>query len=433
MGIPSNPFQPPSGGRMPHMTRRSALARGGAAALGLSGLLSACSNSTGAGSSQTGSNSRPIGPGGIPLPSVDHPGRMPIYASNPMIASGLPPEKNATLQVYNWDAYLNAAVVKDFEKTYGCNVEVTTFTTLDEGLAKVIAKTTQFDVYFPAYEYLVELVAGQLLQPLNHSYLPNLKQNIWPTLQSPWYDVGARYTVPYTVWTTGIAWRNDKLPSFNPDSMSNPYDIFWQSKNIAGRVALLDDQDAMTMTLLRNGITDLGVSTPKALSMVEKQLLQLVSDVNLKFDNTDYTDLPNGTVWLHQAWSGDIIAVPYYMPKGLSPDVISYWFPKDGRGEIGNDTIAVLKGAKNPVLAHHFLNHILDYKQALLNMQYTGYQQPQTREDPAHLVAEKLVNPAQASCIATEVDFKNGYQPPPRTTAQNTAWENTWAAIKAGG
>jgi spermidine/putrescine transport system substrate-binding protein len=414
------------------MTRRSALARGGAAALGLSGLLAACSNSTSPSTPKTAGGSQPVGPGGILLPRIDKPGKMPVYAGNPMIASGLAPEKNATLQVYNWDAYLNQAVIKDFERKYNCKVELSTFTTLDEGLAKVTAKTTQFDVYFPAYEYLVELVAGQVVQPLNHSYLPNLK-NIWPTLQSPWYDVGARYTVPYTVWTTGIAWRNDKLPNFNPDSMANPYDIFWQSTSIPGRVALLDDLDAMTMTMLRNGITNLGESSPKVLSMVQRQLLQLVSSVNVKFDNTEYTDLPNGSVWLHQAWSGDVISVPYYMPKGLSPKVISYWFPKDGKGEIGNDTIAVLKGAKSPVLAHLFLNHILDYKQALLNMQYTGYQQPQTHEDPNHLIAEGLVNPAQASCIAREIDFKNGYQPPPLTTAENTAWENTWATVKAGG
>ena len=419
------------------MTRRGLLARSGGAALGLgslSSLLEACSNSTGAGSAGgSGTGGRMIGPGGIPLPRPTQPGTMPIYKDNRAIASGLAPETGATLQVYNWNAYLNEAVVKAFEKKYNCNVSLTYFTTLDEGLAKVTSKTTQFDVYFPAFEYLVELVAGQILQPLNHSYLPNLTKNIWPTLQNPWYDQGSRYTVPYTIWTTGIAWRNDKLPNFKPYSMKNPYDIFWQSKAIAGKVALLQDLDAMSMTLLRNGITNLSTTNPKQLQMVQNQILQLVREVNVKFDTTDYTDLPDGTVWLHQAWSGDIIAVPGYMPKGLSPSVISYWFPKDGRGEVGNDTIGVLKGAKSPVLAHLFLNHILDYQQALLNMRYTGYQQPQIHEDPAHLVREGLVNPAQATCIARDVDFRNGYLPGGLNTAGNDLWQSTWSTIQAGG
>ena len=51
----------------------------------------------------------------------------------------------------------------------------------------------------------------QLMQPLNHEYLPNLEKNIWPELQNPFYDRGARYTVPYVVWSDGIGWRNDKI------------------------------------------------------------------------------------------------------------------------------------------------------------------------------------------------------------------------------
>ena len=58
---------------------------------------------------------------------------------------------------------------------------------------------------------IVDLIAQQLLKPLNHSYLPNLEKNIWPELADPFYDRGARYTVPYVVWMDGIGWRNDKV------------------------------------------------------------------------------------------------------------------------------------------------------------------------------------------------------------------------------
>jgi spermidine/putrescine transport system substrate-binding protein len=417
-------------------TRRDFLGRTGGAAIGLAGLgsaLSACANSTGA-STPSGKNSSVIGPFGIHVSRPDSPVALPLYADNKAIASGMAPEKNATLQIYNWDAYLNQAVVSDFEKTYNCKVQVTTFTTMDEAMAKMTARTTQFDIFVPTVDNLAALVGGKIIQPLNLSYIPNLAKNIWTTLQSPWYDVHSRYTVPYTIWTTGIAWRNDKLPKFDPSGMNNPYDIFWQSTGIAGKVALLDDQrDAISMVLLRNGITDINTENAADLKKVQTQLLQLVQSTNLKFDTVDYTDLPNGTVWLHQAWSGDIISVPYYMPKGLSPDVISYWWPKDGHGIIGNDTVAIVQGAKSPVLAHLFLNHILDYKQALLNMSYTGYQQPQKQEDPNSLVSEKLVNPAQKSCIVYESQFKYGYQEGTLSTAGQTRWENAWTAVKAGG
>ena len=415
-------------------TRRGFLGQAGGVALGLSGIgaaASACANSTSASSAPSGGLTGP-GPGGLPLARPDRRVTLPLYAGNPAITSGTAPERGATLQVYNWAAYMNQAVIADFEKAYDCKVAVTTFATIDEGLAKISARTTQFDVFFPTIDLIEELVVGKLIQPLNHSYLPNLAANIWPTLQSPYYDVDARYTVPYTIWTTGIAWRNDKLPNFRPNSMQNPYDIFWQSTGIAGRVGMLDDErDCMGMVLLRNGITDVNTEKSADLGLVQNQLLQLVQTTACRFDTLDYTDLPNGLTWVHQGWSGDIIGVPLYMPKGLSPDVISYWWPKNGRGLIGNDAIAVVEGAKSPVLAHLFLNHILDYKQSLLNMRFTGYQQPQIRQNPDQLVAEGLVRPAQKSCIAYESEFRNGYQAATLSVNGARLWENAWAAVKS--
>ena len=62
-------------------------------------------------------------------------------------------------------------------------------------------------MFVPELVFLERLAVGKVLQPLNLSYIPNLRQNVWPSLASPWYDVGSRYTVPYTIYTTGIAWR----------------------------------------------------------------------------------------------------------------------------------------------------------------------------------------------------------------------------------
>ncbi len=44
---------------------------------------------------------------------------------------------------------------------------------------------------------------AKLIQPLNHDYIPNIK-NLWPVMQDPYYDQGSQYTVPYTIYHTGI-------------------------------------------------------------------------------------------------------------------------------------------------------------------------------------------------------------------------------------
>jgi spermidine/putrescine transport system substrate-binding protein len=75
-----------------------------------------------------------------------------------------------------------------------------------------------FDVFFPTVDVMAQLVYGKLIQPLNHSYIPNISQ-AWPDFTNPFYDGKWKYTVPYTIYTTGIAWRKDHVPE-NPYKMA---------------------------------------------------------------------------------------------------------------------------------------------------------------------------------------------------------------------
>ena len=194
----------------------------------------------------------PIGPGGIPLARRNHPVTLPLYSDNSSIAAGKNNEKGP-LNVFNWSAYINPAVVKEFEKQYKVSVNITTFENEEEALAKLTSGQASFDVWFATVEYLSRAVAGKLIQPVNHSYLPNLK-NVWDSLQSPFYDVHSRYIVPYMVYTTGIAWRKDKVKT-PPTSFKNGYDAFWHAQAYSGRVAILDDQrEAISMALLHRGV-----------------------------------------------------------------------------------------------------------------------------------------------------------------------------------
>ena len=61
---------------------------------------------------------------------------LPIYADNKAIASGLKPEQGP-LQLYNWIEYINQDVIKDFQRKYNVKVQISTFTTIDEAVAKI--------------------------------------------------------------------------------------------------------------------------------------------------------------------------------------------------------------------------------------------------------------------------------------------------------
>ncbi len=407
------------------VTRRRFVAQSGGALLGLLGgdaLLRAAA-AFGAGP--------PMGPGGIPLARRNYPLTLPLYGDNPPIASGKSPEKGP-LEVFNWSAYINPAVVKDFAKAYGVQVNVTTFENEEEALTKLTSGQVHFDVWFATVEYLSRTVAGKLIQPLNHAYLPNLK-NVWPSLASPFYDRGSRYSVPYTVYTTGITWRKDKLKK-GPAAYANPYDIFWDAPgSLRGKVAILDDQrEALGLALLRRHVTDVNTESTQLVQQAGADLGQLTRSVNVKTNETDYQDVPAGSTWLSQAWSGDMAAAAGYMPKGVPVSVVGYWRP-DTNAAVGSDMVTVLRGAKNPVLAHEFLNYLLGNKVGLKNLSWLGYMPPLLSVDPAKLVAQGYIPKNLASTVVRQSDFDNGVSLLPLTTQGQSLWQDVWSKFKAGG
>ena len=366
----------------------------------------------------------------IPLARPDNPVTWPSTSGAPAIASGLSSERNATLRVYNWVAYVNKAVLDNFAKKYHCKVELTTFNTMSEAISKIRSGQLNFDVFVPTIDVMGQLVEGKLVRPLTHSYIPNITQ-AWPEFQNPFYDQKWQYSVPYTIYTTGIAWRKDHVKE-NPYAMANPWAMPWQSK-YKGKVAILDDyRESLSLGLMKNGIYDLNTTKTSQIQLAAASLERLAQLTHVHIDNNDYSNVPSGQIWIHHAWSGDMAAAASYMPKGVPVDVVGYWFPPDGKGPVGNDTMVLLAGGKNPVLAHQFLNYMLDPHNALENISYNGYMQPLTGVTPQVLVSEKILPKSLTSTVVLPSYFDRGvgeYELPPTADA---AWQQAWLRVSGG-
>jgi len=231
--------------------------------------------------------------------------------------------------------------------------------------------------------------------------------------------------------STGIAWRKDKVHE-NPYAMKNGYAMPWQPK-YAGKVAILDDyREGISLGLLKNGLTNLNTRNKAQIDLARRSLQELVDRVNVKIDNNDYTEVPNGQVWIHHAWSGDMAAAPSYMPKGTPVEVVGYWFPKDGRGPVANDTNTVLRSASNPVLAHLFLNYLLDLPHALENISWNGYMQPLTEITPQRLVKEEILPPTLMSTAVVPADFRRGFGELQLPVDTDALWQQAWLVASSG-
>ena len=251
-------------------SRRAFLQRAAAAGIALpsmAAILAACGSgaeSSVATSAGSGGGGDQYGTGGItgaayPLARPDAPVTWNVDEAE-LIADDLPAEENATVKLLRWPYYLAPSVIKSFEKKYKCTVEQTEFSDMDKGLAKINSGQGDFDLLVGMNVWAVgRSIAAGLVRPLNLSYIPNLAANNWSTFQSPFYDVESRYSVPYSVWSTGIFWNNQEITD-DIAGMANPYDIFWNGAPVDKTHLLANAQDVLSMSMFRDGLTDVNVT-----------------------------------------------------------------------------------------------------------------------------------------------------------------------------
>ncbi len=380
----------------------------------------------------------------------DNPATLQTWDDVPAIASDLKPEAGP-LVIYNWEQYIWKQVLDDFGKEYDVEWKYETFYNMEEAIQKIQTGQVEFDVFFPTIDYVPKMVAAKQLQPLNKDYIPNFT-NIWPALQDPFYDGGAQYSVPYTIYHTGIAWRTDLVPLEAEDlagTYTNPYEIFWDEA-YAGKGGLYDDyREAMAVAMLRDQgeATDVNTADAAAIEAAKQRLIELNAlDIRYTIDGT-YAGIPEGKFALHQAWSGDIQAGPWYVGDKEESALLRYnWPARDGfGGTIGNDTMAIPTNAKNPVLAHLFLDFMLDNFNGIKNWTWVGYQVPFTAVEPETIFEDAYPGlegwfsweykgfwENLEPTIVTQEDFDLGKRAIGLPVEVDTLYQGAFAEVKSG-
>jgi spermidine/putrescine transport system substrate-binding protein len=419
-----------------YLSRRDFLARAAGAATvmsGAGGLLAACGNTTSV-PQATGTGGELLGPGGLPLARPDKRVTLPFYEDP--IESGLEPETGGTFTMFNYPDYFYKKLLKDFGAKYGVDVQYTAFDNINSGLQRLASGAVEADVMEVTPDTLDIAVAGKLIKPLKLDYIPNLQKNVWPQLVDPFYDGESRYTVPYTCYATGIAWRTDEV-SEDIAGMPQPWDIFWQAEAYKGKTMLLNEnRETIGMALLRKGITDINTEDPALIDQAVADLKELNDICNIKVEVSPYQSIPEGSRWLGQAWSGDMIAgYIYYLPKGTPPTALGYWRDVKGKVPVQNDCFAICSTTKKPVLSHLFLNYLIDNGVAYSNfVNFNGYQPPINEIDPAALVKDGVVPENLENSVLTDDDFgPESLQYSTLTSTGQQLWQDGYSDFTAGG
>ena len=376
------------------------------------------------------------GPGGIPLSRPNKPVTLPL--TQDPIKSGLEPEKGP-FRIFNWADYLDQdSVIDTFSKKYGVEVVLTTFDSMDQGITRLASGQIEVDSTNITPDRLAQAVAGKLIQPINHSYIPNLKANIFKSLQNPFYDQGSQYTVPYTMYTTGIGWRSDKI-SEDIAGMENPWSFFWDEKmkKYTGYTGILDDtRESLGMAMLYRGLTDVNTEDQAVLDKALEDLKATIPITNPKINITEYQTLADASCWLHQSWSGDLLgAAIFYMPEGADKSVLNFWHAPKGKAIVQNDCWALMAKSDKPVLGHLWLNHLLDAEVGVNNFtNFTGYQPPQVSINADQLIKDGVLPPQLKNVLLTEDDLgPDSLQYCALTPKGQAMWQNAYAQFNSGG
>ena len=92
--------------------------------------------------------------------------------------------------VYNWTEYIPETVLEQFTKETGIEVVYSTYDSNETMYAKLkLIKKDGYDVVFPSTYFVSKMGKEGMLQPLDHTLLPN-KKDLDPQLLGKPYDQG---------------------------------------------------------------------------------------------------------------------------------------------------------------------------------------------------------------------------------------------------
>jgi spermidine/putrescine-binding protein len=268
-----------------------------------------------------------------------------------------------TVNLYNWQAYINPDNVKAFEQQFGQKVTQDFYVSNEDMLAKLQAGARGYDVIVPT-GYMVEIMMKQgLLIKLAKDHLPNLK-NVDARFTNQPFDPGNQYSVPKDWGTTGFGYRTDLLAPMTS------WAEFWQiaTTTASGKVTVLDGENEVIGSALKMLGYSYNSVAPNELNQAKDKLLQLKPHL-LSITSTEYiTLMQSGQSILSLGWNGDFFAVQTKQPK------VVYIVPTEG-SELWMDNWCITKTAPDPIAAHAFLNFFMDPHVSAKEISITYYAQ----------------------------------------------------------
>lgn len=324
--------------------------------------------------------------------------------------------QSGTVNFYNWDTYIGETTLADFTAATGINVQYDLFADNEELFAKFRGGNPGYDLIVPTNDFVERFIVADLLQPLDHSRIPNMK-NVDPGFLNPAHDPGRQYSMPYMWGTIGIGYRKSEVNG-TPDSWSHLY----TSDEYANKIALLGEPTTVLQMAFKLMGKSLNDWSDENIAAAEEMIIAQKSRITAFAPDNGQDLLLAGEVDLAQEWNGDILQA---MDED---DDIGYVVPQEG-GLLWEDDLCIPVGAPNPEGAHELINYILDAEAGAAIADYIYYATPNTAAREL-LSADYNENPAIFPSAATIEKSEVSLFPGQDVLAKIDA---AWTRIRAAG
>ena len=275
------------------------------------------------------------------------------------------PFEGETLHIYNWGEYTGENIINDFEEETGATVVMENFDSNEQMYIKV-ANGESYDLLVPSDYMIQRLIEEDYLQKLDKSKLDCMEKLVDEVKGLP-YDPNNDYSIPYFWGTVGIVYDKNKVDI--EDLEAEGFNIFLDEK-YKGDIYLYDsERDSFMMALKALGYS-MNTESEVEINEAYEWLVKCVQTMKTEIVTDEIIDnMAQGRKALGLIYSGD---AAYVMAEN---EDMGFYLPKEGTN-LWSDAMVIPKNAKNPELAHAFINYATDYDGAYDNSSYVGYTSP---------------------------------------------------------
>ncbi|NLK63920.1 MAG: spermidine/putrescine ABC transporter substrate-binding protein [Tissierellia bacterium] len=296
-----------------------------------------------------------------------------------ILATGCSTEEKQTLNVLNYDIYIDRSLLTEFEKANNVTIKYDTYSTPEEMYIKVKSGASKYDLIISS-EYMIErMINENLVNKLNFDNIPNYKY-ISEDFKNHIYDPSNEYSVPYFWGTLGILYNKNTV-----DASSDSWAMLWDEAH-AQKIIMMDSQrDSFAAALKLLGYS-LNTVDEKELDEAKELLIQQRPLVMAYITDGSPAIMINEEADMALVWSGEAVSA---MAENEDLDFV---IPKEG-SNIWIDAMIIPSTTDKQELAEKLINFLCSTEATLRNIDEVWYSTVHT--EAIELLDEELLsNPA---------------------------------------